>query len=194
MGLGFYKLSIGEGNDKVNSVALCRGDIKPDVCLRCLSDSVVILQRICPTQKAAIGYYEYCLLKYSNENILGSTLINFYVFLPNTQNATDIDRFNGALAPLMRDLISDASAGGGQQKFASGNTSSDLSTIYGLVQCTPDLSKQQCSDCLEDLISRIAIWFNGKVGGRIFVPMCNIRYETYRFFNGSTLVIPQPVF
>ncbi|KAD7117333.1 hypothetical protein E3N88_04601 [Mikania micrantha] len=192
-GLGFYMLSVGDGNGRVNSVALCRGDIKPDLCDSCLKDSTVRLLQLCPTQKAAIGYYDYCLLKYSNENILGSTRINMYVGLANTQNSTDIDGFNGALGPLMRALRLAAAAGGDQKKFASGNTSGPgLSTIFGLVQCTPDLTEQQCSYCLEDAINQIPNMMNGKVGGRILLPMCNFRYETFPFFNGSTLVIPSP--
>ncbi|KAL8249208.1 hypothetical protein R6Q59_006076 [Mikania micrantha] len=102
--------------------------------------------------------------------------------------------FNRALWPLLSKLIDVAAAGDGdQQKFASGNTTGpDFQTIYGLVQCTPDLSEQDCGRCLDDLASRMRQWINGRIGGRIFVPICSIRYETYRFFNGSTLVIPSP--
>ncbi|KAK9065422.1 hypothetical protein SSX86_016805 [Deinandra increscens subsp. villosa] len=179
-GLGFYKLSIGQGNDTVNSVALCRGDINPDVCDRCLNDSIVKLRQLCPNEKEAVGYYDYCMVKYSNQVILRRMDIRFYVYLADTQNATDIDQFNSDLGQLMRNLRGDAAAGGEQQKFASGNTTGpNFSTIYGLVQCTPDLSEKQCSDCLEDIISRIGSWFNGKVGGRILLPMCNFRYDTY---------------
>ncbi|KAI3818799.1 hypothetical protein L1987_12617 [Smallanthus sonchifolius] len=190
-GFGFYNLSIGQGNDTVNSAALCRGDVNLDVCRTCLNDSIVKLRQLCPIQKHAIGYYDYCLLKYSNEQLLGARNIRFYVYMANSENATDIDRFNGALGPLMRELRGDAAAGGSLQKFASGNTSYlGLSTIYGLVQCTPDLSQLQCSDCLEDAINRISQWFNGKVGGRLVLPMCNFRYETYRFFNQSARGAP----
>ncbi|KAI3732093.1 hypothetical protein L1987_63290 [Smallanthus sonchifolius] len=190
-GFGFYNLSTGQGNDTVNSVALCRGDVNPDVCRSCLNDSVVMLRRLCPNQKEAVGYYDNCLLKYSNEVILGNIGRKIYVYLANTQNSTDIDGFNGALGPLLRTLRVDAAAGGGLEKFASGNTTGPgFSTIYGLVQCTPDLSELQCSDCLEDIINRIALYFNGKVGGRILLPMCNFRYETYRFVNQNALVVP----
>ncbi|KAF5756457.1 putative protein kinase RLK-Pelle-DLSV family [Helianthus annuus] len=192
-GFGFYNLTTGQGNDTVNSIALCRGDVTPDVCQSCLNDSTVKLRQLCPNQKEAVGYYDNCLLQYSNQNILGNTRVKTYVFMANPQNSTNIDRFNGDLGPLLRKLRGDASAGGPLQKFATDNTSGpDFSTIYGLVQCTPDLSETQCSDCLEDIINRIALYFNGRVGGRILVPMCNFRYETYRFYNQSARVTPQP--
>lgn len=190
-GFGFYNLSTGQGNDTVNSIALCRGDVNPDVCRSCLNDSIVKLRQLCPNQKEAVGYYDYCLLQYSNQIILGNIGRRVYYYRANSQNATDIDGFNGALAPLMRDLRGEAAAGGEQQKFASGNTSGpDFSTIYGLVQCTPDISGPQCSDCLEDIINRITVYFNGKVGGRILLPECNFRYEIYRFVNQSARAVP----
>ncbi|XP_076924020.1 cysteine-rich repeat secretory protein 38-like [Bidens hawaiensis] len=184
MGLGFYKLSIGKWNDKVNSVALCRGDINADVCESCLNDSIAMLPRLCPNQKSAIVYYDSCFLRYSNETILRSTRVKLYTYLVNLLNVTDIDGFNRALGPLMKRLREKAAAGGSQQKFASGNTTGpDFLTFYAFVQCTPDLSQQQCSDCLEDAVNRISVYFNGKIGGRILLPMCNFRYEAYRFFN-----------
>ncbi|GJR82120.1 putative receptor-like protein kinase, partial [Tanacetum coccineum] len=107
----------------------------------------------------------------------------------------NVDLFNGALRPLMDTLRAQASNGGPLKKFASGNTKGpDFTTIYALVQCTPDLSKQECNHCLEDLISQIPDLFNGKVGGRILVRMCNFRYDIQLFFNESdiALVIPPP--
>ncbi|KAK9065429.1 hypothetical protein SSX86_016812 [Deinandra increscens subsp. villosa] len=192
-GFGFYNLTTGQGYDTVHSVALCRGDVNPDACRSCVNDSIVNLGQLCPNQKEAIGYYDNCMVKYSNQVILGNTGIKFYVYLANTQNATDIDQFNSDLSPLLKKLRVRAAAGGSLQKFASGSTKGPgFSTIYGLVQCTPDLSETQCSDCLEDIIGRISLYFNGRVGGRILLPMCTFRYETYRFFNKSAPVIHYP--
>ncbi|KAI3803507.1 hypothetical protein L1987_31659 [Smallanthus sonchifolius] len=174
-------------------MALCRGDVNPDACLSCLSDSIVNLQHLCPNQKEAAGYYDYCLLLYSNQAISAIDPIRFTVYMWNVQNATDKDRFNGDLRPLLSKLRTDAAAGGSLNKFASGNTTGpDFTTIYGLVQCSPDLSELQCSDCLENAVNQFAAGYGGKVGGRTLTPICNFRYEIYRFFNASTLVIPPP--
>ncbi|KAD7117314.1 hypothetical protein E3N88_04582 [Mikania micrantha] len=190
-GFGFYNLTTGQGNDTVHSVALCRGDVNPDVCRSCLNDSIVKLGQLCPNQKKAIGYYNYCLMKYSNEVILGSTRVEFYTYLSTFQNSTDIDGFNGALGPLLRELRLAAAAGSSLRKFDSGSTTGPgFSTIYGLVQCTPDLSEQQCSDCLEDVINQILRLMNGRIGGRVLLPMCNVRYESNRFFNQTARLAP----
>ncbi|KAD7477483.1 hypothetical protein E3N88_00619 [Mikania micrantha] len=188
-GFGFFNHSTGQGSDTVNSAALCRGDVEPGLCRSCLNDSIVKLREMCPNQKEALGYYDNCLLKYSNKTVFeGGGRI-----LYNLQNASDVDGFNRAVRPLLNELRDNASAGGSLLKFASGNTTGpDFSTIYGLVQCTPDLSGVQCSDCLDNAMNSFFIRFGGSVGGRLLQPTCNFRYEIYRFFNGSTRVIPSP--
>lgn len=45
-GLGFYNLSIGQDNDKVNSIALCRGDVNPNACNTCLNEAIVNLRKL----------------------------------------------------------------------------------------------------------------------------------------------------
>ncbi|KAJ9563220.1 hypothetical protein OSB04_008380 [Centaurea solstitialis] len=192
-GFGFYNLSTGQANDTVNSVALCRGDVEPDSCRSCLNDSIVNLRQLCPIQKEAIGYYDTCLLKYSNVEILGTTGIKFYVFFPGSETTTDVDRFYGDLRPLMDGLRGNASSGGPLRKFASGSTDGPrFTTIYALVQCTPDLSDRQCSDCLENAANEFANRYSGSVRGRTLVPMCNFRYDTNRFFSERNSVIPPP--
>ncbi|KAI7724674.1 hypothetical protein M8C21_004551, partial [Ambrosia artemisiifolia] len=149
-GFGFFNLSIGQGNNQVHTAALCQGDMDPDLCLSCLNDSIIRLPQLCPNQKEAVGYYGRCLLKYSNVDVIGNMQMEGYRIVVNVETAMDKDRFVGSLVPLMNQLKADAAAGDSLLKFATGNTTgSDFFTIYGLVQCTPDLSEMQCSDCVE---------------------------------------------
>ncbi|KAK1416735.1 hypothetical protein QVD17_25851 [Tagetes erecta] len=190
-GLGYFNHSIGRGNDRVISVALCRGDINPDACLNCLNVSTVNLLQRCPNQKGAIIYYDYCFLLYSNQDLSGNNLIISEVYLTSVQNSTDKDGFVGALRPLLRNLTLNAATGDSLRKFASGNTTGpDSVTIYGFVQCSPNLLDLRCSECLESAISRSVNMHGGSIGVRVILPTCNFRYEIYRFFNGSTVVLP----
>ncbi|CAN6921178.1 unnamed protein product [Brassica oleracea var. botrytis] len=60
--------------------------------------------------------------------------------------------------------------------------------LYALVQCTPDLTSQECFHCLNWTINRLPIH---RVGGRIFVPSCNSRFELYSFYNESAVPTSQ---
>ncbi|CAB4297226.1 unnamed protein product [Prunus armeniaca] len=50
----------------------------------------------------------------------------------------------------------------------------------------PELSKVDCTDCLDDALAAIPTCCSGKVGGRVVRPSCNIRYESYSFFDETT--------
>ncbi|CAJ1977289.1 unnamed protein product [Sphenostylis stenocarpa] len=188
---GFYNFSYGQNSERVNAIGLCRGDVKPDACRRCLNDSKVLLTQLCPNQKEAIGWYDNCLLRYSNRSLFSTMETAPTACMWNIGNATDIDQFNQVLRSLLDSLIGQASLGDSQRKFAAANISGPaFQTIYGLVQCTPDLSEQDCSACLVGVISEIPNCCDGKKGGRILKPSCNFRYEIYRFYDPTNVAIP----
>ncbi|XP_026432516.1 putative receptor-like protein kinase At4g00960 isoform X2 [Papaver somniferum] len=92
---------------------------------------------------------------------------------------------------LMNDLAGKAGSSF-STNFASGNRSfDDFQRAYGLVECTPDISSGSCNRCLSGAISDIPNCCDGKQGGRVIRPSCNIRYELYTFFE-STVIPPPP--
>ncbi|KAK4258881.1 hypothetical protein QN277_005280 [Acacia crassicarpa] len=183
---GFYNFSFGQNSDKVNAIGLCRGDVAPDLCRSCLNDSRTQLTQLCPNQMEAIGFYDNCMLRYSNRSIFNTVENSPDFCLLNVNNATDVDQFNGALRNLLDGLSSRASSGNSLRKFATGSAEGpNFQTLFGLVQCTPDLSLVQCSDCLVKVISDLPGCSGGKIGGRILRPSCNFRYENYRFYNAT---------
>ncbi|KAL4368041.1 hypothetical protein GQ457_05G034250 [Hibiscus cannabinus] len=56
--------------------------------------------------------------------------------------------------------------------------------LYGLVQCTPDLTVPDCQSCLRSAIAlaQVPNASGVKQGGKVLTPNCNIRYETYLFY------------
>lgn len=64
---GFYNVSFGEtDNEKVNSLILCRGDVKPIECIRCIIRAGQEIREQCPNEKEAIIWYDNCMFRYSN--------------------------------------------------------------------------------------------------------------------------------
>ena len=106
-------------------------------------------------------------------------------YQPNPTSVPSIylNGFNDALRTLFKRLQGTAAAGDSFRKFAAGNeTPPDYKTIYALVQCTPDLSKQDCIDCVNSALIRSASCCDAKEGGRLVLPSCNTRFEVYPFF------------
>lgn len=185
---GFRNVSFGETTDKVNAIGLCRGDVKPDDCLRCLSGSSANLTQLCPNRKEAIGWYEdeKCTLRYSDRYIVGLNEIGPAYFAWNLHNATLADQFNKVVKQLLDSLRTTATSGDSRRKYAVGNVQGPSSdqTIYGLVQCTPDLSGPQCDNCLVQSIIEVPRCCSNRIGERIIRPSCNLRFETsFQFYD-----------
>nr|XP_023894969.1 putative receptor-like protein kinase At4g00960 isoform X4 [Quercus suber] len=181
---GFYNFSYGQNPDKVYSLGLCREDVQPDICRSCLNNATNLLPLLCPNQKEAIGWYDYCMLRYSFRDIFNikETRPSFYMWNTNNVSA-NLDQFNQDLRTLLDSKRVQAAAGGSLRKFAAGNaTAPNNQTLYSLVQCTPDLSEQDCSDCLAWAFENIRQCCGGKQGGRYITPSCYFRFEVYLFY------------
>ncbi|KAL4625181.1 hypothetical protein ACB092_05G006200 [Castanea dentata] len=167
---GFYSASYGQDPDKVYAIGLCRGDLNQDVCRSCLNDSTLALIQLCPNQKEAIGWY-------------------------NQNNVSDVDGYGRAVKSLLDSMISEAASS--NLKFATKTSvAPDSSELYGLVQCTPDLTEQQCNNCLEMTSSQLPLYGIGKGGGRFYTPSCNFRSDNHLFFQprAEATLLPSPIF
>ncbi|KAK6932398.1 Gnk2-homologous domain [Dillenia turbinata] len=176
-GYGFFNVSVGENTEQVNAIALCRGDVQLASCRSCLNDSNYKLLQVCPNQKEAIGGYDNCMLRYSNRSILSKEETGPWFYVWSLHNISNVDEFNQQRDSLINNLKNQAASGDSLRKYATGNASFDSQTIYGLVQCTPDLTERACNDCVETARNHFHNCCEGRQGGRVIFPSCNIRYE-----------------
>ncbi|GLT30998.1 hypothetical protein SLA2020_057670 [Shorea laevis] len=177
---GFYNITVGKNPDQVNAIGLCRGDVKQDACKTCLNNSLPELEQSCPNNKEAVGWSDSrCMLHYSGRYIFGTKETTPFAVERNSRKSPNIDRFNLALSSLLKNLSSQAAAGGSLRKFAAGNASAPnyFDRIFAFVQCTPDLSQQECGECLETAMRKIIGYCYGNIGCKILLPSCFFRYE-----------------
>ncbi|XP_017413360.1 cysteine-rich receptor-like protein kinase 44 isoform X2 [Vigna angularis] len=191
---GFYNFSYGQNSDIANAIGLCRGDVESERCRGCLKNSTLAIQQRCPNQKKAVLWSDLCMLRYSNETIFHKMETSPGYYWWNLVNVTELNQFSQVLGNLMKQLRGIAASGDSRRKYAAAENATALNfqTVYGAVQCTPDLSQQECDQCLEGAISEIPNCCNGKVGGRVLRPSCNLRFETYRFYGTETTLDPVP--
>ncbi|XP_058725225.1 cysteine-rich receptor-like protein kinase 44 [Vicia villosa] len=186
---GFYNFSFGENNDRVYSIGLCRGDLLTNDCRSCLSGSRDNLTSVCPNQREAIFWSqnERCMLRYSDRLIFG-IMEDVPTFHSNNENdSVDVNLSNEDVTTLLNNLTSKAVKGDSRMKYAADSLPGpSVETIYGLVQCTPDLSETKCNSCLVESLQQIPSCCKGKIGGRVVRPSCNMRFETsYEFYDTS---------
>jgi hypothetical protein len=181
----FHNTTAGQTtSNPVYGLFLCRGDVTADVCRRCVANATQELATKCSREKVAVIWYDECMVRYSNKSIFSTVAVKPRISLLNTQNITEQDRFNRLLNRTMTELASQASNfPTGAKKFGVKEVMfSDFQNLYNLVQCTPDLSSADCNSCLQAAINRLPICCDGKQGGRVIFPSCNVRYELYLFY------------
>ncbi|GFS29847.1 cysteine-rich RLK (RECEPTOR-like protein kinase) 20 [Actinidia rufa] len=189
---GFHNSTAGRGPpDVAYGLFLCRGDISPAACQRCVTfASAQVVQR-CPTLKQATIWYDNCMLRYSNKSIFAAPDLTFRGILWKIQDVTNALNFQFVLERLFGDIENRASIDGLGKKFATGEANlSSFQSLYALGQCTPDLTTPECNKCLVKANSDFQSCCASYQGGRVLFPSCNVRYETYPFYNA--LAAPPP--
>uniref|UniRef100_A0ACD5U733 Uncharacterized protein n=1 Tax=Avena sativa TaxID=4498 RepID=A0ACD5U733_AVESA len=187
--------SVGSVPDIVYALALCRGDTNASACEACVTTGFQDAQQLCASNKDATVIYDPCYLRFSNQNFLSSTDNGNPIILENSQNVSSpVEVFDTAVQILLN-ATGDYAAANSSRRFATGEEGFDSSnpTIYGLVQCTPDMSPADCRSCLGGIITMMPRYLSGRIGGRIIGVRCNFRYEVVPFFSGTSMLrLPAP--
>ncbi|KAJ0239583.1 Gnk2-homologous domain-containing protein [Hirschfeldia incana] len=194
---GFYSTAAGQSSDLVFGLFLCQGDIRPEVCSNCVASAANDTPKQCPEEKVGLIWYDECMLRYADRNIfLESSFQNGTngILMWNTQFVplNQSDRFRDVVFSLMNKCVNEAV--NSSRKFAvSKSNSTSFRTLYGMVQCIPDLRSEDCFNCLQQTIRSLP---TDKLGGRLLMPSCNSRYEVYQFYGetatGEPPQSPQP--
>ncbi|KAK3024828.1 hypothetical protein RJ639_045045, partial [Escallonia herrerae] len=121
------------------------------------------------------------LVKPSPMHLLG---LGFCCLSWSDTNATNPAQFDDVLGNLLFDLRERATPGTVRKYAADVDKANYTSfvTIYGLEQCTPDLSEMDCGTCLDMARNDIAFSASGKVGAFAVSYNCALRFETYQLF------------
>ncbi|KAL3615192.1 hypothetical protein CASFOL_040853 [Castilleja foliolosa] len=164
--------------ERAYGLALCRGDVSSDDCKACVNNATTTLVNLkCPDSRSAIIWRDYCFFKYSDANFFGKIDIsNAYISMSDSIFMSPY--FRETARNLMVRLQKVAIASPmlyADEKFVLVGTQY---TLYGMVQCTRDLVKDDCKKCLDSAIRELSIT---KQGARVVYGSCNVRYETYDF-------------
>ncbi|XP_058092023.1 cysteine-rich receptor-like protein kinase 44 isoform X2 [Magnolia sinica] len=187
----FYNTTSGVSPDMVYGLAQCRDDFTTEACRNCLNISAVRIIQRCPNQKDATIRRVDCVLRYSDQRFFSQLNLDdsTWDYSWSGDNVSNPVYFNQQLLSLMINLSSSASSL--SSKFATGAARlNNFENIYGMVQCTRDLSETDCYSCLRSMIGRIPSCCDSKEGARLATLSCFIRHSINLFFQASPPLPP----
>ncbi|KAJ9689590.1 hypothetical protein PVL29_012339 [Vitis rotundifolia] len=187
----FDNTSIGNGLDRVNGAFLCLNYVANDQCRDCISTAAYHVKKLCPNMNEAIVWEEECQILYSNETFLGHLSTTGNIPLDNKKNVSDLEseqlRFRSVVNDTLQNLIKQAAFNSSTDMYATKPVVfTDIDILYALVQCTPDLSPDNCSICLQTATTEILAVYYFSRGARLLSRSCYLRYEFYPFYEVAT--------
>jgi len=97
----------------------------------------------------------------------------------NASTYADGSTFSSNLNRVMGDLVKNPP----QTGFNTSSYGQSPNRIYGLLQCTGNISQQDCSICSQQANDSVLQLCGNDVGGRVWMDKCFVRYEKFSFFS-----------
>jgi hypothetical protein len=186
----FSNESFGNSSNKVYGLVMCFADSTLTDCVNCLEYATSNATLPCTMKATATVLYDSCLLSYSRKNFL-SVADPYVPFCLRRGDSLD-QKTQESLMKVLNNL-----------SVTTPYTPEMFSTqvvngknMSALMQCTKDLSPQECSRCISNAMSYFSWCSNNgtKLGMRIMTRNCYIRYEQ-RIMNVSSFsvsMVPPP--
>ncbi|KAJ4880817.1 cysteine-rich RLK (RECEPTOR-like protein kinase) 18 [Raphanus sativus] len=201
---GYFNSSMGLGPDRVYAMGMCAPGAEPNVCSQCIETASDGLLQNCPNQVDAFswsGNETLCLVRYTNRSFSGLLVMeSLGAIASNADTKLNQTYFDSVWTKLMFGMISNisssSSAGNSRSKYYADEDDvvqlSDFRNISALMQCTPDVSFEDCDVCLRTNVINYQTCCRRKQGGVISRPSCFFRWELYPFIGASDLIYLQP--
>ncbi|XP_021766711.1 cysteine-rich receptor-like protein kinase 25 [Chenopodium quinoa] len=189
--LGFFNTSTGDDDsDRAYGFYLCRGDISANKCNNCLKDvrQYLLNRRPFESYSNIIAYNTdlQCVVHYANDS-------RPFVYRENNtftgagfgDDLAQNQQYNTTLMSTLQELAREASYGNWTKaNFATKvvDVTGSQEKIYVLVQCTPDISAMNCSNCISNLYSTFR---PVAIGGRVLGFNCLMKFNNEPFFSNG---------
>ncbi|KAG7617021.1 Gnk2-homologous domain [Arabidopsis thaliana x Arabidopsis arenosa] len=188
---GYFIGSIGIAPDQVFATGMCAPGSERDVCSLCIRTTSESLLQSCLDQADAFfwsGEETLCLVRYANRPFSGLLVMDPLGAIFNTgelntnQTVFDIE-WNNLTSSMIAGITSSSSGGNNSSKYYSDDIAlvPDFKNISALMQCTPDVSSEDCNTCLRQNVVDYDNCCRGHQGGVMSRPNCFFRWEVYPF-------------
>lgn len=187
---GFNISVYGQSPNRIYGLLQCREDMTADQCFSCWQFATTNIRQDCGTAVGGSIWPFQCFLRYGNYNFIGQLDTdlgsNYAEAFGNTVVFVPTD-FEGTAQNLLEKLSIEAASETKRSAFSTALDSASQ-TIYGLVQCTRDLSTRDCRRCLSYSISKV-FTSDTAAGIQYWSQSCILRYGIYPFFNSAAFAL-----
>ncbi|KAG2317428.1 hypothetical protein Bca52824_020550 [Brassica carinata] len=180
---GYNSTHLGESPDLIVMLFQCRGDTHGPKCRSCYATAKPEFLKRCPRYKGGIIWYDQCSLYLSTIDSVGMVDYDNNFCMSNTKKVSD-EVFDD-LKPryFVDDMIQNATREANPKApyYIAEEKRVGKETIYGMVECSFDMSQRNCRKCLERNNFYFRRCFYNKRGARVLGKSCSFRYEFYPF-------------
>ncbi|WJX87353.1 hypothetical protein P8452_69557 [Trifolium repens] len=179
-------------DDDVYGYYDCRGDITGSFCKFCLSTAVKDIAQRCPNGVTAMIWYDICIVGYSNQYFPGKVTLTPSWNFTGSKNVTDSTDL-GKAVNYMRNLIGKVTKLANNHWAVGEFNWSDNEKSYAWVQCSRDISKDGCKQCLETMLNKVPKCCGTKVKWAVMCPSCGMEIDNNKFYQlptGSSSPLP----
>jgi hypothetical protein len=189
-----FNTSTGIDPDRVYAQYMCLNYVKNESCRTCVAAASQDIRQLCPGDKKAVVWEELCQLRYSNQRFLGHLDVSGNIPQYNAKNISNPEHLSLVLNKTLSSLIKKAAFDSSANMYATRDEPfTDSDSFFSLVQCSTDLSPNDCYTCLEVAVKNVTTCCYFSRGARVLSRSCYLRYELYDFYDGATESSQSPV-
>jgi len=189
-----YSTSTGNDLDRIYAQYMCINYITLDSCSTCITAASQDIMQVCPGDKEAVVWEELCQLRYSNQSFLGHLDVSGNIGRDNKKDVENPEQFRLVVNETLSDLTKQVAFNASANMYATRQAAfTNTETLYALMQCSTDLSPDDCNTCLRVAMENIPSCCDASRGGRVLSRSCYLRYELYAFYEGANETSKSPV-
>ncbi|KAJ6333721.1 hypothetical protein OIU77_009573 [Salix suchowensis] len=189
-----YSTSTGNDHDRIYAQYMCLNYETNDNCKKCIAAALEVIMQLCPEDKEAIVWEETCQLRYSNQSFLGHLDVSGNMALDNKEDLENPAQFILVVNETLNDLAKQVAFNASTNMYATRKvafTNTDP-VLCALMQCSTDLSPDDCNTCLRIAMANISSCCSASRGGRVLSRSCYLRYELYAWYEGANETSESP--
>ncbi|KAF8049745.1 hypothetical protein N665_2127s0005 [Sinapis alba] len=204
---GFYNASLGNSPNRVYALVLCQRGYDQQDCFNCVLSATRGIKKDCPNRMNSYTWDKdvednvSCLVRSSIHSTFGNLELEPAVLYPSpdgidpSKNMTLFEQEWDGMVNRTVEATTDAETSSVLKYHGAIEAEfTEFQNVYMLMQCTPDITSQDCNRCLRDCVTLFKNQVWGRRGGEVNRPSCFFRWDFYTFHGafGNVTRLPAP--